>query len=76
MCAFSFYLSYDENDKPTFAEQVGEDPNYGPFATALRGADSVVAVVTGDEECDIKKRLWCLFELHLAKGFCKKVTLV
>ena len=56
MCAFSIYQSDGEGDSPTIGEQLGSDPEYGPFATVLKGADSMIAVVT--EVCDIYTRLW------------------
>ena len=51
VCAFSIYQSDGEGDSPTISEQLGDDPSYGPFATVLKGAESMVAVVT--VECDI-----------------------
>ncbi len=56
VCAFSIYQSNDEEDGPTISEQLGPDPEFGPFATVLKGADSMVAVVT--KICDIYTRLW------------------
>ena len=56
VCAFSIYQSDGEGDTPTIAQQLGPDPNYGPFATVLKGAESMVAVVT--DKCDIYTRLW------------------
>ena len=56
ICAFAIYQNHGDDDKPTIFEQLGPDPEYGPFATVLKGADSMVAVVT--ETCDIYSRLW------------------
>ena len=56
ICAFAIYQSNDVNDGPTIAEQLGKDPEYGPFSTVLRSADLMLAVVT--YECDIYTRKW------------------
>ena len=46
----------DEEDGPTIPQQLGKEPFYGPFATVLKGAKYMVAVVTST--CDIYGRLW------------------
>ena len=53
ICAFAIYQSDDKNDGPTIAQQLGKDPAYGPFATVLKGAESMVAVIT--ETCDFHR---------------------
>ena len=55
----------DEKDGPTIPQQLGEEPFYGPFATVLKGAKYMVAVVTS--VCDIYARLWYV---QLNKLFC------
>ena len=59
ICAFAVYQSGDDNDGPTITQQLGTDPEYGPFAMVLRGATSMVAVIT--ETCDIYTRLWYVY---------------
>ena len=56
VCAFSIHQNHGNNDKPTIAEQLGPNPEYGPFTTVLRQANIMIAVVT--ELCDIYTRLW------------------
>jgi len=50
----------------TIAEQLGSDPKFGPFATVLRCAELMLAVLT--HECDINTRLWgrCVYEMFFA----------
>ena len=56
VCAFSIFQSQGDDDKPTIAEQLGPDPEFGPFATVLKQANVMVAVVT--IMCNIYTRLW------------------
>ncbi len=56
VCALSIYQSDGDHDLPTIADQLGPDPDYGPFATVLKGADMMMAVIT--DGCDIYSRLW------------------
>jgi len=56
VCAFSIYQNNDDTKGVTIGEQLGSDPEYGPFATVLRGVDLMLAVLTA--ECDIYTRLW------------------
>ena len=56
VCAFSIYQNQGDDDKPTIAEQLGTDPDFGPFATVLKQANIMLAVVTA--LCDIYTRLW------------------
>ncbi len=58
VCALSIYQSYGDNDEPTIKQQLGDDPDYGPFATVLKGADLMLAVITGAGNFDIYARLW------------------
>ena len=46
---------------PTIAQQLGPDPSHGPFATVLRAADVMPAVITSS--CDIYTRLWRVYEM-------------
>ena len=61
MCAFAIHQSDDHS--PTIEEQLGPDPEYGPFATVLRYADSMVAIVT--DVCDIYTRLWYVTDFKM-----------
>merc|ERR1740124_282734 len=65
VCALSIYQSDGEGDSPTIGEQLGDDPEYGPFATVLKDAVCMIAVVTAI--CDIYTRLWCVYELFVAQ---------
>ena len=56
VCAFSIFQNHNDNVKPTIAEQLGPNPEYGPFTTVLRQVDLMLAVVTA--LCDIYTRLW------------------
>ena len=56
VCAFSIYQNQGEDDKPTIADQLGPDPEFGPFATVLKQADVMIAAVT--RLCDIYTQLW------------------
>ena len=56
ICALSIYQNHDSSKGVTIAEQLGSDPKFGPFATVLRCAELMLAVLT--HECDIYTRLW------------------
>ena len=57
VCAFSIFQNQgDDDDKPTIAEQLGPNPEFGPFATVLKQADVMIAAVT--RMCNIYTRLW------------------
>ena len=56
ICAFSIYQSDGDGDPPTIAQQLGPDPEKGPFATVLRAAKRMVPVIT--KKCDIYTRKW------------------
>ena len=58
VCAFAIYQNSCDSDKPTIAEQLGPDPEFGPFATVLMDAESMIAVMT--TLCEIYTRLWCV----------------
>ena len=65
VCALSIYQSKGEGDSPTIAEQLEPDPDYGPFATVLRQAEQMMAVVT--EKCNIYTRRWYVNQLSFEK---------
>merc|ERR1712008_242461 len=52
----------------------GPDPKFGPFATVLRCAQLMLAVLT--HECDIYTRLWCVYELFFAGEHDVNVRLI
>ena len=63
VCALAIYQNEDiEGVK--IADQLGPDAFYGPFATVLRQADCMVAIITA--QCDIYTRMWCVFEMAIA----------
>ena len=64
VCAFSIYQNNVPDKGVTIGEQLGSDPEYGPFATVLRDVDIMLAVLT--DECDIYTRLWYV---HICKSF-------
>ena len=55
VCAFSIFQNQGDDDKPTITDQLGPDPEFGPFATVLKQADVMIAVVT--TLCDIYTQL-------------------
>ena len=63
VCAMAIYQNEDV-EQVTIAKQLGPDALYGPFATVLRQADCMVAVITA--QCDIYTRMWCVFEMAIA----------
>lgn len=63
VCAMSICQN-DDVESVTIEKQLGPDPQYGPFATVLKQADSMVAIMT--QSCDIYTRLWCVFEIYIA----------
>lgn len=63
VCAMSICQNNDIEDV-TIEKQLGPDPHYGPFATVLRQADSMIAIMT--KSCDIYTRLWCVYEIFTA----------
>merc|ERR1740137_128551 len=60
----AIHLNDDELKGITIAQQLGLDPETGPFATVLKDVDVMIAVVT--HVCDINTRLWCVYEMHCA----------
>ena len=60
VCAFCIYQNNDPAKGVTIAQQLGSDPEYGPFATVLRAVPTMIAVLT--DECDIYTRLWYVHE--------------
>ena len=57
---------YQNEDKPslTISKQLGPSIEYGPFATVLKQANSMIAVFT--PSVDIYLRMWCVFEIFIA----------
>lgn len=64
VCGFAIYQNNDPNEGVTISDQLGSDPEYGPFATVLRCVDIMLAVLT--HNCDIYTRLWCVYEIFFA----------
>merc|ERR1711957_1078989 len=54
----------DKSKGITIGEQLGSNPETGPFATVLKSVSLMIAVVT--HVCDINTRLWCVYEMHFA----------
>jgi len=73
VCAFSIHQNNDPAKGVTIGQQLGKDPEYGPFATILKEVDLMLAVLT--DECDIYTRLWCVYEIYFAVGRHVKVRL-
>merc|ERR1740124_1688175 len=63
ICAMAINQNGD-GDEITIGEQLGLDPETGPFATVLKSVSLMIAVVT--HVCDINTRLWCVYEMHFA----------
>ena len=57
------------------AEEVGENPEDGPFNIALKEAREG-AIMIIDADANPVKRIWCVFEIHRAKVFGKAFRLV
>ena len=68
---FAFWVCstaiYQAEDLPelTIQKQLGPTPHSGPFAAVLRQAVAMVCCVT--EDCNIYARIWCVFEVFMAK---------
>ena len=56
ICALAIYQNGDPSKGVTIGQQLGTNPEAGPFATVLKGADLMLAVLTS--VCDIYTRLW------------------
>merc|ERR1740124_1932157 len=63
ICAMAINQNGDD-DEITIGNQLGPDPETGPFATVLKSVNLMIAVVT--HVCDINTRLWCVYEMHFA----------
>ena len=63
VCAMAICQNNDVAEV-TIEKQLGPDPQYGPFATVLKQADSMIAIMT--QSCDIYTRLWCVYEIFVA----------
>merc|ERR1740124_2113491 len=69
ICALAIHQNCDGDDdyvpeEITIGEQLGPDPETGPFATVLKSVSVMIAVVT--HVCDINTRLRCVYEMHFA----------
>merc|ERR1740124_2183229 len=78
ICAMAIYQNGDhDNDyvpeEISITEQLGPDPETGPFATVLKCVSVMIAVVI--HVCDINTRLWCVYQMHFAvsKGVSVKL---
>jgi len=70
VCAMAIYQNED-GAGPTIKEQLGPDPHYGPFATVLKQADLMIAIV--DSAGNLYERMWCIFEMFVALELKLKV---
>ena len=57
----------------TIEKQLGPSPSSGPFATVLKQADAMIAILT--DSCDIYTRLWCVYEIFVAITLSVPVSL-
>merc|ERR1740124_1086557 len=69
ICAMAIHQNSETDDdyiaeEITISDQLGTDPETGPFATVLKSVSLMIAVVT--HVCDINTRLWCVYEMHIA----------
>merc|ERR1740124_604084 len=69
ICAMAIHQNSETDDdyiaeEITISQQLGPDPETGPFATVLKSVSLMIAVVT--HVCDINTRLWCVYEMHIA----------
>ena len=56
ICTIAIHQNNDESEGITIAQQLGSDPETGPFAMVLKSVSLMIAVVT--HVCDIDTRLW------------------
>ena len=66
ICAMAIHHNSDGDDdyvaeEITIGEQLGPDPETGPFATVLKSVSVMIAVVT--HVCDINTRLWYVYRM-------------
>merc|ERR1740136_178895 len=69
ICAMAIHQNCERDDdyiseEITVGDQLGLNPENGPFATVLKSVSLMIAVVT--HVCDINTRLWCVYEMHVA----------
>merc|ERR1740124_559751 len=64
ICAMAIHQNDDTSTGITISQQLGSEPETGPFATVLKSVSLMIAVVT--HVCDINIRLWCVYEMHFA----------
>ena len=64
VCSTAIYQPEDLSEL-TIQKQLGPSPHSGPFAAVLRQAVGMVCCVT--EDCNIYTRMWCVFEVFMAK---------
>ena len=60
ICATALYYC-DESEELTVGEQLGPDPEPGPFAMVLKNVSLMIAIVT--HVCDINTRLWYVYRM-------------
>jgi len=72
ICALSIYQNEDLPEL-TIEKQLGPSPATGPFATVLKQAQCMLAIMT--ESCDIYTRLWCVYEIFIAISMNVPVSL-
>lgn len=63
VCAMAIYQCEDIPEL-TIQRQLGDDVTRGPFATVLKQAERMLAVLT--PVADIYTRMWCVFEMFVA----------
>jgi len=76
ICAFALYQNTtdDNSHGPTIDEQLGPDLTHGPISTVQRsGIESMITILNG--RCDIYKRLWCVYEMYMARKLGVNVIL-
>merc|ERR1740124_584641 len=71
--AMAIYHNTDKSKGITINQQLGPDPETGPYATVMHAANLMIAVVT--HVCDINTRLWCVYEMHHAVSMGMSVKL-
>merc|ERR1740124_2134118 len=73
ICAVAIHQNDDESKGITIAQQLGPDPETGPFATVLKSVSVMIAVAT--HVCDINTKIWCVYEMHFAVSNGMRVKL-
>lgn len=73
VCSMAIYQCEDIPEL-TIERQLGEDVNRGPFATVLKQASIMLALLTPDS--NIYTRMWCVLEIFVAIQLGTPVQLV